>query len=196
MFVDRQKHWPHLKQQHGRIGEHKADYLGWCDAYEESMASIYDNIRDYLPENIEKVLDIGGGFSGISALIAQRKGQFDLTVIDGLNDIPKRGKTYNSADLGIDFLRENHFMGDVSYIEPGKAAVATIRDQFDVILSFAAYPFHIAPTEYAFALKSWARPDTVIILEARRGWEEISGLVKKKTIFSEEKYERNIYALA
>lgn len=176
------QHWPHLKQQHGRIGIYKDDFDEWCWHYEESLNKIYDNIAPYLPVNFINVLDIGGGFSGISTKLP---GSFSLTVIDGLDDKPKRVGTSNSQLLAKEFLGLNGVF-DVDYVSPEKSH--TIFKKFDLIYSFAAYPFHIPTDKYEKNLVRNSHISTVFILEVRRGWN--IPLKKIKTIYEEEKYER------
>ena len=181
-MIIKKEYWPYLKQQHGRIGIYKGDYQEWCRQYEISIDGIFENISPFLPSKIDNILDIGGGFSGISTKIP---GQFSLTVIDGLNDQPKRSGTINNETLAKEFLELNG-INDSEYIPPENAW--RITKEFDLIYSFAAYPFHIRPEIYEKNIIKNSHKDTVFILEVRRGWEIPLKIIE--TIFEEEKYTR------
>lgn len=181
-MIVKPQHWPYLKQQHGRIGIYKDDYSEWVYQYGLSMDKIYDNIRGYLPEKFKSVLDIGGGFSGISTKLP---GVFSLTVIDGLEDQAKRGGTTNNELLAKEFLGLNGVF-DVNYVSPENAA--NLVGKFDLIYSFASYPFHVKPEVYAKNLIRNSHEDTVFILEVRKGWGV--PLETVEVIYEEEKYER------
>jgi hypothetical protein len=183
-LIVKPQHWPHLKQQHGRIGAFKDDYPEWCRQYDLSMNRIYKNIEPYLPANIDAAMDIGGGFSGISTLINPRK----LTVIDGLDDPPRRAGTSNNELLAREFLGLNGLL-NVEYVDPHNSD--SIKTKFDLIYSFASYPFHVPPENYFHILKNNAHKDTVFIFEVRRGWTLPLKFIK--TIYEEPKYERSIY---
>lgn len=183
MFL-KPEHIPYLKQQHGRIGEFKHDDHLWVDAYLRSIEQIFENIKPYIPHNVHNVLDIGGGFSGISTKLDP---EIYLTVIDGLHDQAKRARTYNDAGMGMEFLRLNG-IENVEYFSPEGAH--HIEKKFDLIYSFAAYPFHIKPEVYEELLIKNSHKDTVFILEVRRGWNLPKNLKWIKVIFEEKKYAR------
>lgn len=195
MIIDRGRDWPYLRQQHGRIGEYKNDFAAWRRAYRASLDHIYGGMRPYLPERLHRVLDIGGGFSGISVLLDRHHGPFDLTIIDSLESPARRGKFYNHADRGKAFLRANGFRGDIQYIAPDNAALSQLLP-FDLICSFAAWPFHVPYEEYGKYLRNWGDKSTIIILDVRKRWEKSVALQASGIIEEREKYRRIVYALA
>jgi hypothetical protein len=63
-----------------------------------------------------------------------------------------------------------------------------ITKKFDLIYSFASYPFHVLPEEYEDLLFKNSHDDTVFIFEVRRGYKLPLDIIK--VIFEEPKYER------
>lgn len=181
-MIIKKQHWPYLKQQHGRIGIYKDDFEEWCWQYKLSLDRIFENISPFLPEKIDSILDIGGGFSGIST---KMPGSFSLTVVDGLDDPPRRNGTSNNGLLAKEFLGLNGVF-DSEYVHPKDSH--KIDKKFDLVYSFAAYPFHIEPLVYSELLLKNSHERTVFILEIRKGWKV--PLEITNTLFEEEKYIR------
>lgn len=97
-----------------------------------------------------RILDIGGGMCGIGFMFREHYGlDTKIHVIDGWSDLPKvvkHAQTFSSFGPMCEFYRANR---------QERPALATPYNFFwsysrpyDVVVSFAAWCFHIPPNEY------------------------------------------------
>lgn len=173
MIIEK-KHFTYLVNQHGRVAHERGNFATWKQAYERSIEAIYANIYEVLPRDCRSILDVGSGLGGIDIHLAHHYGCSDtrICLLDGIDDGPEvqwSHKTHNDMSVAFDFLFKNgvknvssvptHLLGDVS-------------QKFDLVVSFAAYGFHIHPGNYLEDLKKVTHANTVIILEVRRTKED------------------------
>jgi SAM-dependent methyltransferase len=179
MIIEK-KHFAYLVNQHGRVAHERGDFDRWKVAYEQSLQSIYDNIAPVLPARCGSILDVGSGLGGIDIHLHRHYGGGTRVVLlDGDNGDPNVVWSYaphNSLSVGYDFLHKNG-VTDVSGILPGYLHEWG-GPPFDLVVSFAAYGFHIYPDLYLDHLRKVIHDDTVIILEVRRAktdWLKVLG---------------------
>jgi len=196
MIIDK-KHFDYLVTQHGRVAHERADFDRWKSAYEASIADIYTDIRPFLPSVCSNLADIGSGLGGIDiALSAHYETRPHVCLVDGDNGSPEvqwSFEPHNSMSVAFDFLHKNG-VTDVSSLAPGNLDKWK-GEPFDLVVSFAAWGFHIHPGNYIGDLMKVIHDQTVVILEVRRtkdDWLEtfIGALGRPKVISRAEKYVR------
>jgi hypothetical protein len=160
------KHFEYLSIQRGEVSDHRHDRCAWQEAYEESLQAIYHSICSALPAPCDSVLDIGGGLGGIDVLLHRHyRGTLKVCILDGMNDAPvvvSHSQTFSNAAVAADFLERNG-VREAEFYFPRPYP----RRQFSLIVSFAAYCFHIPPTTYFDVLTEMSVPGTVFIFDVR-----------------------------
>lgn len=187
------EHFRYLVIQRGEVSDQRHDFTVWKAAYEKSLLDIYSTIHPILPEHCKNVLDIGSGLGGIDLLLARRYRGLEITLLDGLDcpaDVHSHHEPFSNARVAQDFHRKN-----------GSDAVTCCfpapdpTQKFDLIISFAAYCFHILPCDYMDVMKRAMHEDTVVVLDVRRtrpDWLEqvVSAFGKPIVLKQEKKYVR------
>lgn len=197
MLIIEPAHWEFLKIQHGSVAseENLADFSKWQTAYEASLHDLFENIRPSLPDEVGSILDIGSGLGGIDLLLSRHYGGVDLTLLDGVDGIPHvhlHNLPFSNAETAKDFHAKN---GNpfVKCVWPAPPPA----EHYDLVVSFAAYCFHIAPFEYLSALMNAIRPHTVMIFDVRKKKEFLAPLVaafgKPQVIFDAPKFVRCVF---
>lgn len=188
---------PYLLVQQGRISS-ITDPQAWLDAYAEGLHENLAQIRQFLPEKIEGVLDIGGGMGGIDALINHEYGgNLDVVIVDGDRDKPiapkpDNGKTYSNCAAAFEFLVANGVVHPKFLIAPkepetkfDKAFLSTI-EPVDLVLGVQAWGFHFPPAVHMPLAFAFSKPGTVWILDVRTEGRSSPWAVQ---LFSEERLE-------
>lgn len=158
------EHFRYLVIQRGEVSDERHDFKAWNAAYEQSLLRIFMSIRSALPERCSSVLDIGSGLGGIDVLLAKHYGQLDICLLDGIDgpaEVHKHREPFSNAAVALDFQRKNG-NHNVTCCFPAPPART-----FDLIVSFAAWCFHVAPVEYIDAAKAAMHAKTVLILDVR-----------------------------
>lgn len=191
------KHFTYLVNQHGRVSHERDNFDRWKSAYEQDLESIYANIVPALPARCGSVLDIGSGLGGIDIHLHRHyDGDARIVLLDGDNGDPQVVWSYaphNSFNVGYDFLHKNG-VSNVNSILPGYLHEWS-GEPFDLVVSFAAYGFHIHPGLYLDQLQKVIHDDTVVIFEVRRAktdWREMfeHAFGTPRVLETAEKYER------
>lgn len=167
----------------------------WERAYERNTVERINNILPHIPEDVNSILDIGSGLGGIDILLYR---WFDckpvITLLDGSHfkaEVKEHAQPFNSAAVALEFQHVNG-VKNVRFMEHDNLKPA----KFDLILSFRAWCFHIAPRVYLEFVKSCCHPATVIILDVRKGdtdfWRDdiLSAFKYVATIEEGKKYDR------
>lgn len=208
MIIEK-KHHDYLFLQRGDIS-HITDMAQWKSAYALALANTVHTLDGAIGTVRERhegasgqvpkiqtpitVLDIGGGLGGIHTLISKAlASDYHLSILDGINDPPvhkNSWQTFNNAEIGKDFLIRNG-LKHVEYVEE-----VPLAHKFDLIVSFAAYGFHIHPGNYLGDLKKAVDKYTVLVFDVRRSKKEwLRDLVDvfgppTKVLHTAEKYVR------
>lgn len=207
MIIEK-KHHDYLFIQRGDIS-HITDLEKWKSAYADALGACMATLGAGLaevrsrnagaPSTIRQnaapltVLDIGGGFGGIHTLLSKDLGMdYRLSILDGIDDPPIHKNsftTFNNAVIGTDFLIRNG-LKHVAYVQE-----VPIGYKFDLVVSFAAYGFHIHPGNYLADLKKAVDAHTVLIFDIRRSKKEwlrelVTAFGQPKVLHTAEKYVR------
>lgn len=195
-FKISERSFEYLVAQVGELDGLKSVRYVWERAYERNTVERINNILPHIPDNVTSILDIGSGLGGIDVLLYR---WFDckptITLLDGSTYgaiVNKHDEPFNNANVALNFQFDNgvkkaHFM-EHDNLKPAK---------FDLIVSFRAWCFHIAPVAYLEYVKVSCNPDTVLIIDMRkddgaRYWREQirSSFTYIATIEEGKKYER------
>lgn len=192
------KHFEYLVVQHGSVSNARHDFAVWKAAYEASLATIMDHIRDALPERCTSILDIGSGLGGIDVHLAAHYDDTPaIRLVDGESDPPivrSSIEPFNDMKVAADFLWKNGIK-DFGYFTPGNLRQLEGALKFDLVVSFFAYGFHIHPGNYLDDLMKVIHKNTVVILDVRRTkdvWLQIlvDALGMPKVLHRADKYVR------
>lgn len=190
----------YLKWQAGDINDLHADRAKWEAAYAAKIEAQYAEIAPWLPKPCWTVLDIGSGLGGIHIPLKSNHGWNYLAVLlDGDNGRSCPGKSdepHNSADVARRFLAANG-VGRVSCMTPDCLRPVSP----DLVLSLAAWCFHFAPITYLDFVTERCKPDSIIILDVRRGkpdWDaDLESAFEEVAVIHEaRKFQRKVFRLA
>lgn len=160
-------HFKYLYIQRGEVSDaYKHGFAAWQQAYEASLAEIMDSIAPALPERCSEILDVGGGMGGVGLLLRGRYATARYRVLDGVDDdaeVRSHHKTFNNAAIARSF----HEVNGVLNSEWLPTDTAKIEPEVDLVVSFAAWGFHILPGDYLDLVKSALAPHATIILDVR-----------------------------
>ncbi len=192
------EHFEYLVIQRGEVSDARHDFKIWKKAYEASLSRILESIRPALPDTCARVIDIGSGLGGIDILLATHygsKGQQPVVcLVDGIDDPPVvewHHKTFSNMARALDFQKQNG-VKYASYFSPRNWPMGS---KADLIVSFAAYCFHIPVEDYIKDLQCSTKSGTVLIFDvrkARRDWlEELVRVFGRPQVLEQgEKYVR------
>jgi methyltransferase family protein len=160
-------HFEYLVIQRGEVSDKRHNFKAWKTAYETSLMDIFTSIHPVLPQRCGSVLDIGGGLGGIDLHLVSHYGpDTQVCVLDGLDCPPKvnwHNQPFNNAEVTKDFHRKNGNENiEVVFPRPDPPR------KFDLIVSFAAYCFHILPCDYFEVVAESMHENTVLIFDVRR----------------------------
>lgn len=160
-------HFRYLYIQRGEVSDaYRQGFEAWKLAYERSLSVIEESIAPALPHSCEEILDVGGGMGGIGVLLSRRYPSAGYRILDGVSDEPEvrsHHKTFNNAVVASDFLTANG-VRDFGFYEPFDG----FDRKFDLVVSFAAWCFHILPVDYLDRVKSALAPGATVILDVRK----------------------------
>jgi hypothetical protein len=140
--------YPYLKVQCGYIPETKLR-TQWEVLYWAKQAMTFANIKPFLPDKCRSVVDIGGGMSGIGLFLLDHYGS-DCTiyVVDGEGEPKsiKHDEPFSSSEELMKFYAKNGRPNGAVFVD-SRSSILCDRPA-DLIVSFMAWGFHIAPEVY------------------------------------------------
>ena len=153
-----------------------------CDAIDLMIQKDYDQVKDYLPEACENVLDIGCGLGLSNIPVYQRYEGCAVHLLDKSEDEQEGQKIrgfnevygfYNSMDGAVATLMSNNVSGaDIFCYEVGDHD--HLYDQeFDLITSFLSCGWHYPVKTYVDLIKKTLRPSGVLVLDLRHDTGEL-----------------------
>lgn len=167
-MIVKPEHFKYLHIQRGEVSDaYKHGFDEWQRAYEASLEAIMGSIAPALPQTCSHILDVGGGMGGIGLLLRRRYETAAYWVLDGVDDGPEvrsHCKSFNNADVAASFHRANGVLN--SKWVPTNTREFPVK--FDLVVSFAAWGFHILPCDYIDLVKSALAPHATIVLDIRK----------------------------
>ena len=161
-------HFRYLYIQRGEVSDaYKHGFDAWKEAYEASLDAIVASIDPALPQTCRHILDVGGGMGGIGLLLRRRYEAAAYWVLDGVDDaaeVRSHHCTFNNAAVAASFHRENGVLNS-KWVPP---STTKFDVKFDLVVSFAAWGFHILPGDYLDLVKSALAPGATVILDVRK----------------------------
>jgi len=173
--------------------------------FSADMWSEYEELRDWLPERVETVLDIGCGVAGIDVLLHRHYGAassitYSLLDKSSMNDtvfygFEHKGAFYNSLEVARSLLVQNGIApSQVRLIEATADNRIDIDGTVDLVISLISWGFHYPVGVYLERVHEILKPGGRLILDIRRdtsGVEELQGRFEAiKLISSTSKKER------
>jgi SAM-dependent methyltransferase len=171
--------------------------------FNKNMVEEYSIIRQFLPQNIDSILDIGCGVAGIDVLISNYyankinvflidKTRIDKNVYYGFK---QRGSFYNSLEIAKNLLETNGVPSDRIYIqEATDDNKITFENKFDVVISLISWGYHYPVATYLDQAYEKLKPLGILIIDTRKntdGEKEINNKFGNREIIMEsEKFAR------
>jgi SAM-dependent methyltransferase len=160
------EHFRYLYVQRGEVADvYKHGFDHWKAAYEASLQAVEASVAASLPRTCREILDVGGGLGGIGVLLSRRYPTAGYRILDGVDDPPevrRHARTFSNARVATDFLTANE-VPDFGFYKP----CDEFDRRFDLVVSFAAWCFHIPPDEYLARVRSALAPGATVILDVR-----------------------------
>lgn len=168
------RHFEYLVVQRGEVSDARHDFAVWQAAFVESIRAIYANIAPVLPATCARCIDIGSGLGAIDCLVAAHyTPQPVMVLIDGKDDPPVvrwHNHTFSNMEVALDFQKKNGTKY-ACYFPPNEWPNPEVG-KADLVISFAAYAFHILPSDYISEIKRSIHDKTVLIFDVRQTRKE------------------------
>lgn len=156
----------------------------------QDMMSEYKQIREFLPDDCQSILDIGCGVGGIDVLLFrhyENKSQLKLHLLDKTQTSDRvyygfqnKGAYYNSLELTREFLAKNGFpVESVNLYEATADARIPLDGKVDLVISLLSWGHHYPVSTYLEQVYEHLRPGGYLILDIRNNTEGEKELTRK-----------------
>ena len=161
--------------------------------FKKDILNDFDMIKEHLPNEVENILDIGSGISGIDIILGQNykkipnihlldKTALDTEIYYGFN--PKTAY-YNSLELAKKILISNSIPESKIYLHDADNPNNTFEKKvYQLVVSFISWGFHYPVDMYLDKVYQSLDINGVLILDIRKNSD---GLQKIKNKFSQTK---------
>lgn len=163
----------------------------FASCYTSDMMQEYSSIKEHLPKNCRRVLDIGCGISGIDIFINEHyKGddvQFfllDKSVVEKkiYYGFHERGEFYNSLAAAKKTLLLNGVHDEqINLVEVNETNDINIEGQVDLVISLRSWGFHYPVPVYLDRVHELLSKDGILILDVRKNTDGLNILKSKFT---------------
>lgn len=145
--------------------------------FNKNMVEEYSMMRQFLPQNIDSILDIGCGVAGIDVLISNHyankinvflidKTRIDKNVYYGFK---QRGSFYNSLQIAKNLLETNGVPSDRIYIQEATGDNKIMfENKFDIVISLISWGFHYTVAIYLNQVYEKLKPLGILIIDVRK----------------------------
>jgi hypothetical protein len=176
--------YPYLVAQRGAISDFRENQMQWLDLYANQLGEEYRNMKRYLPESCDSILDVGAGCGGIDVLLSHHfSDECSVTLLDGMNDPPfvsKHSNTFANFEISKRLLHANG-VSQVFGINADCPPASAPR-YWDLVISQKSWCFHYEPDRYLRVVKSGCLSgQTRLILDVRN--DKPHWLVQLRAIF-------------
>ena len=148
--------------------------------FSADMEVEYFNLKEYLPERPENILDIGCGVAGIDVMLTRHYGKegkkvnFYLLDKTELNKkvfygLEKTAAYYNSLDIARDFLIANGVSNENIHTQEVTGDPVFPGKQFDLVISLISWGFHYPVETYLEEVYGLLKPGGKLIIDVRKG---------------------------
>lgn len=169
-MIIKPEHFRYLYVQRGEVSDaYDRGFDEWKAAYEASLDAIVRSMDPALPADARSILDVGGGLGGLGVVLGRRYPSAGYWVLDGASDgheVRRHAETFSNAVVAADFLRSNG-LTEFGFYEP----CDDFDRKFDLVVSTAAWCFHIPPARYLDQVYDALAPGAVVILDVRKDKE-------------------------
>lgn len=190
----------YLVVQKGSLWDVRGDRKVWEAAHADSLSQQFASIAPWLPAHCDAFLDVGSGLGGIDVLISRALPGAALWLLDGEATPPRvefHRQPFNDMLVAHGFLADNGAKLAGFYTAEAPAAPDDGR-RFDLVVSFGAWCFHLAPETYLDFVRAHLVPGATLILEVRRdkpAWRAAlaSAFEEAAVICEAPKFNRIVY---
>lgn len=178
--------------------------------YSEDMARIFESFRQYLPETVNHVLDIGSGVGGINILTYQAfESRPEIWLLDksGMSDVWNKGyhentstfSYYNSFEYAVALLSLNGVPSSKVHCCDFDIDGFPYGKKFDLIYSFLSWGFHYPISVYLEDVSKSLSSRGILVVDIRKGTDGKAALVEHfgmpaTVVLDGNKFERVVIA--
>lgn len=177
------------------LREQRTHYADPARQYGAELAQTFETFRNYLPADVDSVLDIGSGMAGIDVLLGRRYPRATLHLLDkqgvsvrvnaGFNARAEDFAHYNDFALATELLAGNGVRNRVICHDMNRYPFPDA--EFDVVVSLLSWGFHYPIASYA------PRCSGVMVVDVRKGTDGEDALREYglvTVVHEAEKYRR------
>lgn len=172
---------------------------GWHVTYADRVSRDHNEIATWIGAN-DRVMDIGCGFAGVDALLAQ-SGQRTFRLVDGDGSGERRGgfsqqtAPWYDVRIGTRLVCENAARASVEFVVVPPAPEPW---PCDVVISLKSWGHHYAVECYLDLVKRSLKPEGLVIMDIRNGTDgratmEAAGFSFKGRIGGTAKCDRILF---
>jgi SAM-dependent methyltransferase len=180
---------PFLNYERSVSLEAKLRNASICREYLEDIAQEYASIKDYLPKECERLMDIGCGVAGIDLFLDRHYGDRHphIYLLDKSHIEEKvfylykdKGAFYNSLEVAREVLTSNGIDSDhVHLVEATDNNDINTDDRMDLIISLISWGFHYPVETYLDRAYETLKPGGALILDVRKDTGGIEAIEDK-----------------
>lgn len=173
--------------------------------YTDDIEKEYSSIREFLPENCSKILDVGCGVAGIDVFLNEHylNNKVDFYLLDKTHIEEKvfymfegKGAFYNSLDVAREMLMDNEIRKDkIHLIEANDDNdIKITNEKMDLVISLISWGFHYPVETYLDKVSNLLSEEGIIIMDIRKNTNGIDVIKQKFSkfdiIFETPKYQK------
>jgi len=151
--------------------------------FKDEIQKEYLEMREYLPKDVDSILDIGCGLGGIDILLSKHYNKPELYLMDNSEISGKlkygydRGKEYYSSFAATELLMKANYIKNYNLIDI-KSKSLPMFEKIDLVISLLSCGYHYPVTEYLGYVKTILAKSGALIIDIRENTDGID-IVKK-----------------
>lgn len=165
------------------INLQRTKYKNPVNQFKDQMQKEYLEMREYLPKEVDSILDIGCGLAGIDILLSKHYKHPELYLMDNsevsekvVYGYDRRREFYSSFDATEALLKAN-YIKNYNLIDI-KIKRLPMFEKIDLVISLLSCGYHYPVTEYLGYIKTILSKDGSLIIDIREKTDGIE-IVKK-----------------
>jgi len=171
------------------INLQRTKYKDPVNNFKDQIQKEYLEMREYLPKEVDSILDIGCGLAGIDVLLSKHYNKPELYLMDN-SEISEKVKygydrcvEYYSSFEATELLLKANYIKNYNLIDI-KSKSLPMFEKIDLVISLLSCGYHYPVTEYLGYIKTILSENGSVIIDIR---ENTDGIEIVKKLFPEIK---------